>query len=150
TAALEQAARQAGDDADSHADLTRIQAKVLTYVADVQAATTELVQGSADATATLAESGRVLRESILPDVDALAKRSSAALDPDQHDARAHGGVLVVIVLVALGLALVVQIEVTRSSRRLLNRGLVIATVLVLVALVWTLDALGRQGQDLSS
>lgn len=88
----------------------------------------------------LGEASRLMQQRILPHAQKLyAEQSAALLDAQKRNSRAEW-VPLVVTGVALAVLIAFQVFLARRSRRVLNFGLVVATVALGVMFVWTLAA----------
>lgn len=132
---LEQIAALVGDDAAVHATIQRVGIQVTRYAGLVEAARVTNKAAGADADELLTSAVRLVDSIVSGDVASLTTATQRRL---ADDASAGGSGVAVAVLVLLGgLAVLAggQLAMTRTSRRILNIPLVVASVLVLAALV---------------
>lgn len=124
----------AGADDDDAALIAELNADLATYTGLIEAARVNNRQGFPVGAAYLDQGSTLVREQMLASLDSVL---SIAAD----DAAADFGagnlsiVLVVVVLAALVVLVVCQVRLARMTRRRLNPGLAITTVLLLVAFV---------------
>ena len=132
---LEQIAALVGDDPEVHATIQRVGVQVTRYAGLVEAARVTNKAGGADAGDLLTSAVRLVDSIVTGDVAGL---TAATQDRLADDASGGGSGVALAVLVLLGgLALLAggQLAITRGSRRILNIPLVVASVLVLAALI---------------
>lgn len=87
-----------------------------------------------------------MRESLLPAADTLRNWTSGRLIAEEDDASKAPVVEIVIGALLIAALLGVQVYLVRRTNRLLNVGLVVATVAAVAMLVWTLFAVITSGQ----
>jgi hypothetical protein len=90
--------------------------------------------------AYLKKASSIMRDQMLPAATALYEHAAARLDDEYRSGTSTTEIVLVVVggLAVLALLIGVQLFVTRRSNRILNVGLVGATVLVVILLGWTL------------
>ncbi len=139
---VDEVASLAGKDTDIRAVLNRISVQVTRYAGLVEAARATNKAASADANGYLVAAVSLADQLVSGDVRMLADDSQSNLRRDQNQ-RIRG---LAVALVALAVALAAlgygQFRMTRTSRRILNLPLAVATILILVAFGW----LARAGQ----
>lgn len=145
-AGLEQVARFAGDDGDSHEALERVAARTTRYVSLIETARAGAVAGDRSADAVLAQATDITRNDIAPELRFVTERFQAQLDSQTGS----GWFLLAFVgfVVLLAVLVVGQIWLKRRFRRVLNPPLVIATVIAVAWLVVTGWTYGQQRQAL--
>jgi len=121
--------------ADTDAELIAgLNVDLATYTSLVEAARVNNRQGFPVGAAYLDQASTLVREGMLPDLDAVLE--IAADDAAADFGTTNRAVVVVVVLVVAFVVLILcQIHLARMTRRRLNAGLAIATVLMIVAFV---------------
>lgn len=137
-AAIEAAANGLADlaqGADEDADLiAQLNADLATYTGLIEAARVNNRQGFPVGAAYLDQGSTLVREQMLSDLDTVL--TMAADDAADDFGAGNLAVLVIVLLVAaLVLLVVCQVRLASMTRRRLNPGLALATVLLLVAFV---------------
>ena len=140
--ALQRSARQTeevaglvGDDEAAHEALQSISVALTTYSGQIEASQTANELDQDDADVPLRNALDLTQTEITTAVDQLTAKNQADLDD-----KTTSGLILTLVALAVGAAVVVlltwiQIGVFRRSNRVLNIGLVLATILVLATLV---------------
>jgi hypothetical protein len=146
---VDEVASLAGKDTEIRAVLNRISVQVTRYAGLVEAARATNKAASADANGYLVSAVSVVDQLVSGDVKALADDSQANLRRDQ-DRRTRGlGIALVLVAWALATLGYGQFRMMRTSRRILNPPLVVATIAGLVALGWLTRAGDASGNALN-
>ncbi|MGI8807311.1 MAG: hypothetical protein ACR2KK_05635 [Acidimicrobiales bacterium] len=146
---VEEVASLAGKDEAIRAVLGRISVQLTRYAGLVEAARATNKAASADANGYLVSAVSLADQLVAGDVRSLTDDTQASLRRDQNQ-RTRGFVVALIALVAaLGALAYGQLVMTRTSRRILNPPLVVATVLALVALGWLARANQSSGRALA-
>ena len=147
--ALDRAARQIdviasriGDQADAHAALQDLLSAVTRYSGAIETARQKKAAGASDADQALAAALAVSSSQITPAVGQLLTITQERITTDT-DSSSYA-LVGVLALLALGFT---QFVISRHTRRLVNVPLALATILVLVAVVWLFVAAGRQQTD---
>jgi hypothetical protein len=149
-AQLEDIASLAGQDPKVHASLARIDNQLTRYAGLVEAARASNKSGSPDATGYLTDAVRLATDVVSSDVQALTDTTQASLRADETGRNRGLPVAVIVVLAALGVLAYSQSMLTRKCRRLLNVPLVLATVMVLAALVALVRSAATSGDALTA
>src|SRR5215470_16357451 len=122
-----------GNTANAAAELT---AQLPVYAGLVQTAQANNRQGHAVGTSYLQEASELVREHMLPIADRLYHDELARLATAQDKAGAVAWLPVELGSLTLAVLLGVQLYLRRTTRRMLNQGLLVATAAVLVAVGW--------------
>ncbi len=132
--ALGTAAAGAGTDSSGRTALAKLSAELPVYTGLVENARANNQQGFPVGAAYLREASALMQSTLLPSAEQLYQDNSAA-NAEQSRVRLPwlGMALALISILALGVA---QWYVRRHTRRTLNIGLLLATVAIVVALVW--------------
>ena len=146
---VEEVASLAGKDTETRAVLNRISVQVTRYAGLVEAARATNKATSPDANGYLVSAVSLVDQLVSGDIKTLADDSRSNLRGDQN--RRTRGLGVALVLLAWALATLgySQFRMMRTSRRILNPPLVVATILVLVALGWQARAGDASGRALN-
>jgi hypothetical protein len=145
---LENAARNAADDAAIHQHLAAIGSAVIRYGGTVERA--NALRGSGALTGNdLQPAIDVLTRTLRPEVDALSKAAGAnyASNTDQLSLFSLAGLVASIA--ALAVLLGVQVYIAKKHRRLLNLPLLAATLTLLFGSIWLSAATYGQHRQLS-
>ncbi|MGY0233747.1 hypothetical protein [Longispora urticae] len=145
-ASLSHATEVGGADAAGFAEVAR---NIPVYTGLVETARTNNRQGQPVGAAYLREASGLMQNSMLPAVNRgyQAQNARAAADADRATAFPWWLLLVALV-VGAGLVLA-QRDLTRRTRRILNPGLVAASLAVMLALGWALVGLGAEAFAMS-
>ena len=140
-AAAQGLAQRAGGNArDAHA-LGTVTSDLTVYTGLVEQARANNRQGFPVGAAYLDQASTELREQMLPVLDDVVDANAGRVS-SSFGAVDRAAWLVLVVLVAVGALVWVQVWLARRTHRRLNRGLVTATVLVLVSLAASAVVLG--------
>ncbi|UZN02768.1 hypothetical protein [Cellulomonas sp. S1-8] len=127
---------------DGAEGLAGVSADLTTYTGLVEQARANNRQGFPVASAYLEEASTVLREDIVPALDALVAAEQERVDSELTSVRTATPLLIAVVVLALVLLVMVQVWVARRTRRTFNVGLVGATVALLAIAVVGATTLG--------
>ena len=148
--------RKVGDSADARTAVDVIAEQLPVYSGLVEAARANNRQGFPVGAAYLRRASALLNGTILPEADRLYAAEAKRLSEDDGTgtATAAVAVLLAVVGIALGLLVLIQTYVARTSRRILNVPLVLATVVLAAVAIWAVvgliseqDALARARRD---
>ncbi len=148
-------ARSSEGAADARKAVATISEQLPAYTGLVETARANNRQGFPVGGAYLSQASALMRDKILPAATQLYRDAALRLDDNYRSGSSTATLVIVAVagVAMLALLLAVQIFVRRRSNRILNLGLVGATVVVLGLLAWTLvcfaaghDALNRAQQ----
>jgi hypothetical protein len=127
------------------------------YTGLVETARANNRQGFPVGAAYLREASGLMRSTLLPAAEQLYKAENARLTAEQDTATTFPIGEVVLLLITFGLLFGVQWHLLRTTNRLINTGLLVASVAAAVALLWTsaamtavtlhLDSAERDGSD---
>jgi hypothetical protein len=140
----------AGRDQAVRDILRRISVQLTQYAGLVEAARASNKSGTADANGYLVSAVSLAGGLVQGDVKALTDRTQSNLGHDEGDRRAGFYVAVLVLVVALALLVAGQATLTRTSRRIVNPPLALATVLTLVAAGWLVRADQASGDALAA
>ncbi|MEV0895595.1 hypothetical protein [Actinoplanes sp. NPDC049802] len=139
TAALTVALRDA-DDGD--AGRLRVVADQLpVYTGLVETARSYQRLGTPLGGAYLREASALMQQTMLPAAAVVFDSTQRRVAAEQDDASGFPWLVALLALVTAGALVAAQVLVARRSRRVFNRGLVAATLVLVVALVWSAVAL---------
>ena len=111
------------------------------YTGLVETARANNRQGFPVGAAYLREASGLMRSKLLPAAEQLYKAENARLTQEQDAATAFPIGEVVLLLIALGLLFAAQWYLLGATNRLVNTGLLVASVAAAVALLWTSAAM---------
>lgn len=140
-AALAVAATDIAGVSEATRPLSQLSTGIPVYTGLVERASANNAQGYPVGSAYLREADHLMQSTLLPAAQALYAVDTRRLVSAQDDATSFpwaAAVLVVVLLVALVAA---QRYVRRRTNRVINLGLLVATVAVVVALVWSATGL---------
>ncbi len=125
--------------------LATVTADLTTYTGLVEQARANNRQGFPVGSAYLEEASTVLREDVVPALDALVAAEQERVDDQVDDVRLAAPLLVVLAVLGLVVLVLVQVWTARRTRRTLNGGLVAATLAVVVVAAVGGSVLGGAG-----
>ncbi|HEU5469709.1 MAG TPA: hypothetical protein VFV67_03580 [Actinophytocola sp.] len=140
-AALSKASSDVGGDPEAEAQVRVLNQQLPVYTALVETARTNNRQGFPAGAAYLREASGLMRMTILPAAQDLYLIDFQRLGSEQADARSFPWVLTALVVVLLAALIGTQMYLTRKTNRLINIGLLVATVAVVLGLAWSTVAL---------
>lgn len=142
--ALGKAASGSGDVPGAAAQVDVLSQQVPVYTGLVETARANNLQGLPAGAAYLREASELMRAKILPAAQELYESDSAMLAEEQDDA---AGVpwLMLLLVIGFGAALVAaQIYLKRRTNRVFNVGLLVASVALGIAILWSAAAMVTQ------
>jgi hypothetical protein len=149
---LEQVARAAESSPGAHRAVRTISKHLPEYAGLIESARANDRQGFTVGAAYLRQASRLMREELIPAATAVYEDTSHRL-AEAFD-QGTSPVDVALVLVAGGISImllvVVQVLVTRRTHRLMNIGLVLATVIVVIVVGWTIGRLAAEQSALEA
>ncbi|WP_245614226.1 hypothetical protein [Actinokineospora inagensis] len=140
-AALGKASSDVGDDALAADQVSVLSQQLPVYSGLVETARSNNRQGFPAGAAYLREASGLMRSKLLPAAEKLYQINYGRLDGEQESAKEVPWVSVVLVVALLATLVLTQRYLTRKTNRLLNIGLVTATLAVALALIWSAVAL---------
>lgn len=149
-ASLGKAASDPTADPRSVAQIDIIGQRLPVYTGLIETARTNNRQGFPVGASYLREASELMRSKILPAAEELYRIDTERLAEEQEDAGSFPWLTTLLVLAAIGALVAAQLYLRRRTNRLFNVGLVVATVAVLVGLLWTSVALIAQGVLINS
>jgi hypothetical protein len=138
---LAKAAADVAGVQEAQAQVDQLSQQLPVYTGLVETARAYNRQGFPAGAAYLREASGLMRAKLLPAAQELYSIDFRRLAEEQAEARAFPWITVALVLALLAALAATQLYLTRRTNRLLNVGLVVATVSVLVGLVWGTAAL---------
>lgn len=120
------------------------------YTGLVESARTNNRQGNPVGAAYLAEASELMRSEILPAAQSLYRIDADRLVEEQDDATSVPWATALLSLGLLAALIATQVYLKRRTNRVFNVGLVVATVAVGIAVLWTAVAVTVQGLLVSS
>lgn len=148
TAALSDAATDAGDADATRRALATLSAQLPVYTGLIETARTNNRQGFPLGAAYLREASGLMRSTLLPAAAQLYEMETTRLADDQDRATGFPWAMTLLGLLLLVGLVMVQRYLTRRTNRVMNLGLVAATAAVAMSLLWAAVAFHRQGSDL--
>jgi hypothetical protein len=149
TASLTKAGTQVGGEPVTVQRITDITTQLPVYSGLVERARANNLQGFAVGVSYLRYASNLMQNSILPEAADLQQRQARQLD----DAYRRAGVVPVVALVSCGVSLAgliwAQAFLFRRTHRVVNIGLVVASVAVITGLVWWTVAGVASGKSLA-
>ncbi|SDC91689.1 hypothetical protein [Actinokineospora iranica] len=139
--ALGKASSDVGGDSNASDQVAILSQQLPVYTGLIETARSNNRQGFPAGAAYLREASGLMRSKILPAAERLYDIDYERLTAEQKDARSFPWAAAVLVLGLLGALVATQRYLTRKTNRLLNVGLVTATVAVVVGLLWATVAL---------
>jgi hypothetical protein len=140
-AALAKASADVGDDTQAQAQVQLLNQQLPVYASLVETARTNNRQGFPAGAAYLREANGLMRDKILPAANTLYQIDFVRLGAEQDDARSFPWTTVVLAVLLLAALIATQMYLTRRTNRLINIGLAVATVAVVLSLLWGTVAL---------
>lgn len=149
-ASLSQLSGQAATTQEQ-SDRDRLTTDLPIFAGLVETARVNLRQGNPVGAAYLGEANSLMRDKMLPDADGLYSATRAKVDAADANATDSRWLWLTIAafVVALVALLALQWRLSRRFQRTINPPMLLATVLVVVAFVWTATALVTQGRAVS-
>ncbi|MBK1784914.1 hypothetical protein [Prauserella cavernicola] len=139
-------ARAASDSGGSEAarQVEILSQQMPVYTGLVETARSNNRQGFPAGAAYLREASELMRAKILPAAQELYEIDTERLVEEQDDAAGVPWLIALLVLGLLGALIAAQIHLKRKTNRVFNVGLVVATVAVGIAVLWTAVAITVQ------
>lgn len=149
-AALAKAASDSADVAGAAAPVDVLNQQLPVYTGLVETARANNRLGYPVGASYLREASELMRAKVLPAAQDLYRVDTARLIEEQDSATGFPWLATILVVALLAALIVTQVYLTRRTNRLLNVGLVVATVAVVVSLLWGAVALIVQGSLVGS
>ncbi|PXY26247.1 hypothetical protein [Prauserella flavalba] len=149
-AALARAASDSGGVAEAARQVEILSQQLPVYTGLVETARANNRQGFPAGAAYLREASELMRAKILPAAQELYEIDTDRLAEEQDDATGVPWLTALLVLGLLGALIGTQIHLKRKTNRVFNVGLVVATVAVGIAILWSAAALTVQSVLVSS
>ncbi len=134
------AAREPADVTAPDSPLATLSAQLSVYTGLVETARANNHQGLPVGAAYQREASNLMRAELLPAAERLYRSEAAQVSADQDQAGGFPWLELLLGLFALAVLVMAQRYVRRSTNRVFNVGLVVATGAALVSLVWVLVA----------
>ncbi|GAA1201199.1 hypothetical protein [Prauserella alba] len=149
-AALAKAASASAGNAEAVAQVDVLSRQLPVYTGLVETARTNSRQGNPVGAAYLAEASQLMRSEILPAAKTLYEIDVERLAEEQDDAASVPWLTGLLALALLAALIVTQVHLKRRTNRVFNVGLVVATVAVGLAVLWSAAAVTVQSLLVSS
>ncbi|MGQ0839417.1 hypothetical protein [Actinokineospora sp.] len=140
-AALGKASADVGGDSLAERQVYVLSQQLPVYTGLVETARTNNRQGFPAGAAYLREASGLMRSKILPAAEKLYEIDYERLKAEQVDARSFPWFALLLTVGLLGALVATQLYLTRKTNRLINVGLLVASIAVGVGLVWGTIAL---------
>jgi hypothetical protein len=140
-AALAVAATDVEGVADAATPLAQLSTGIPVYTGLVERASANNAQGFPIGSAYLREADHLMQATLLPAAQALYAVDTQRVEQAQDDATSFPWVAVVLVVVLLAALIATQRYVRKRTNRVINVGLLVATVAVAVAVLWSATGL---------
>ncbi|WP_436492709.1 hypothetical protein [Actinokineospora sp. HUAS TT18] len=140
-AALGKASADVGGDPLAEEQVTVLSTQLPVYTGLVETARTNNRQGFPAGAAYLREASGLMRSKILPAAEKLYAIDFDRLKAGQAEARSFPWFTLLLSVGLLGALVATQLYLTRKTNRLINVGLLVASIAVAVALIWATVAL---------
>lgn len=135
-AALAKAASDVGGIVEAEKQVDTLGKQLPVYTGLVETARANNRLGLPIGAAYLREASTLMRSKILPAAEELYQIDIGRLTDEQDDATSFPWLTVILTILLLAALIVAQIYLTRRTNRLLNVGLLIATIAVGLGLIW--------------
>ena len=149
-AALAKAASDAAGVAEAASPVDTLSQQVPVYTGLVETARVNNRLGYPVGASYLREASELMRVKILPAAQDLYRIDTQRLSEEQDSATGFPWLSTALLVALLAALVAAQVYLTRRTNRLLNVGLVVATVAVVVSLLWGAVALIVQGSLVAS
>ncbi|MQA11341.1 MAG: hypothetical protein GEU98_22885 [Pseudonocardiaceae bacterium] len=143
-AALSKATSDKGIASEEDRIVKTLSTQLPVYTGLVETARANNRQGFPAGAAYLREASGLMREKILPAASRLYQIDSERLSEEQDDANSFPIVTTLLVVGLLVALIATQRYLTRKTNRVINKGLLVATIAVGVAFLWGATALTAQ------
>lgn len=130
----------AAGNQSSRSELTVLSTGIPVYTGLVETARADNLQGLPVGAAYLGEASSLMRSSLLPAADLLYRQENAQLSAADGQATRLPVLAIIVALAAAFVLLGAQRWLSRRTRRSFNRGLLTASVVLLLSLGWLLTA----------
>lgn len=140
-AALARASADVGGDSQAEDQVRLLNQQLPIYAGLVESARANNRQGFPAGAAYLSEANGLMREKILPAANTLYQIDFVRLGAEQEDARSFPWATVALAVLLLAALIATQLYLTRRTNRLINIGLAVASVAVVLGLIWGAVAL---------
>ncbi|MCP2253615.1 hypothetical protein LY13_002368 [Prauserella aidingensis] len=143
-AALAKAASASAGNPQAVSQVDVLSRQLPVYTGLVETARTNSRQGNPVGAAYLAEASQLMRSEILPAAKTLYEIEVERLSEEQDDAESVPWLTGLLALALLAALIVTQVYIKRRTNRVLNVGLLVATIAVGVAVLWAAVAVTFQ------
>lgn len=143
-AALSKATSDQGTESEADRMVKTVSTQLPVYTGLIEAARANNRQGFPAGAAYLREASGLMREKILPAASRVYAIDSEQLAEEQDDANGFPIVTTLLVLGLLAALIATQRYLTRKTNRVINKGLLVATIAVGFGLLWGAGALTVQ------
>ncbi|GAB3480228.1 hypothetical protein [Amycolatopsis cihanbeyliensis] len=140
-AALAKAASDSAGVGDAATQVDILSQQLPVYTGLVEQARANNLQGFPVGASYLREASHLMRSTLLPAAEELYQIDTQRLAEEQDDASGFPWLTALLVLALLGALIAAQVYLKRITNRVFNIGLVVATIAVGVAVLWTAAAL---------
>jgi hypothetical protein len=148
-AALAKASSDVGGEPEAEAQVRQLNQQLPVYAALVETARTNNRQGLPAGAAYLREASGLMSQKLLPAAERLYQIDSDRLGAEQAEARSFPWITAFLVVLLLAALIATQMYLTRKTNRLINVGLLAATVALVIALGWATVALLVESGDVA-
>lgn len=144
--------REVGDIPGAGQAVAAISAQLPLYSGLIEDARANNRQGLPVGAAYLRDASGLLTGSILPEADRLYTIEAGRLEGNYRSgtSTAAFAVLIVVAVLALGLLIMAQHDLTRVSRRVLNVPMVVGTLILVAATIWAVVGLTSEQSSLQA
>ncbi|MFC0115329.1 hypothetical protein [Kibdelosporangium aridum] len=139
-AALAKAASDIGGIPEAEKQVDTLGQQLPVYASLVETARTNNRFGLPIGAAYLREASTLMRTKLLPAAQELYRIDVGRLTDEQDDATSFPWLTVALTVVLLGALIATQVHLTRKTNRLVNVGLLVATIAVGIGLIWGVAA----------
>ncbi|SMC92818.1 hypothetical protein [Kibdelosporangium aridum] len=139
-AALAKAASDIGGIPEAEKQVDTLGQQLPVYAGLVETARTNNRFGLPIGAAYLREASTLMRTKLLPAAQELYRIDVGRLTDEQDDATSFPWLTVALTVVLLGALIATQVHLTRKTNRLVNVGLLVATIAVGIGLIWGVAA----------
>jgi tetrahydromethanopterin S-methyltransferase subunit G len=138
--AIAVAAREPADVTAAGSPLATLSSQLSVYTGLVETARANNQQGLPVGAAYQREASNLMRTQLLPAAEELYRAETAQVAADQDAAGGFPFLEILLGVIALAALIMGQVFLRRSTNRVFNVGLVVATAAALVSLLWTIVA----------
>lgn len=135
-AALSKATSEQGTESEADRMVKTVSTQLPVYAGLIESARANNRQAFPAGAAYLREASTLMREKILPAASRVYAIDAQQLAEEQNDANSFPIFSTVLVIGLLGALIATQRYLTRKTNRVINKGLLVATVAVAIGLLW--------------